>query len=500
MSRVGVEKTVEQLPGADAIFLSLENETTSGHIGGLSILDPTGADGFSIDRLVRELEERVGYEPRFSMRVRTVPLGLDRPYLEHDPGFRFADHVHRVAVPQPGTMRELAALMGYLHGQKLDLRRPLWEAWIIEGLEHGRVGLYLKIHHALMDGESGQALTRIMADPEPEPKQPFGERYEALRPVRPAPTRISDLEVGLRTARHLVDAPGRLATMVGNLVKTTAVSRLREWLEIESPPISAPRLSFNDCLGARRGFASSRVALADVKRVKDHFNTTVNDVVLAITGDALRGYLLERGELPESSLVAMIPISTRAEGDASLGNQITSAPCSWATDIEDPVERLLAIHRNADRTKAFARQYDSDILGNIGEAMPPILAKAFLDAASSAMPVIGNATVSNVRGTPFPLYSAGARIEAMYPLSLLTDTQGLNITVVSYCGQLDFGLTVDPSLVPDAWGLAARIPAALETLVKATGHVAAQDAPTDRSRAGVDYLQPVEPPPAADVA
>lgn len=488
---------MEQLPGSDAVFLSLENETTSGHIGGLSVLDAANAPGFSIDRLVQTLVERVSYEPRFSMKLQPAPLGLDRPYLMEDRAFDPMNHIHRVAVPASGSMREVGQLLGYLHQQKLDRSLPLWEAWVLEQMEDGRVGLYLKVHHALMDGESGQALMQIMNDLEPEPEGPFADRYEAAFGPRPAPApRISNVEIGLRTARSVAETPRRVAAMAGSLMKTAAVSQLQRWLDIDAPPASAPRLRVNGRISKRRAFACSRVSLADVKAVKQHYRTTVNDVVLAVTADAMREHLLERDELPKASLVAMIPISTRAKGDASPGNQITSAPVSWATEIEDPVARLEQIHRNAERTKRFAKQFDSDLLGNIGKALPPVFASALLDFAPSAAPVIGNVTISNVRGTPFPLFTAGARIEAMFPISLLTDTQGLNITVVSYDGNLDFGLTVDPSLLPDVWRLAERIPVALERLVKAMDRLEVEAPPARATGEGVP--DPVELLHAAD--
>lgn len=456
-----------QLSGADSMFLSMETERTTGHVGGLSILDPSDAPDFSIARLIEMMEERMAYEPRFSMKLKRVPYGLDKPYLVDDHDFRVRDHIKRISAPAPGGLKEVAELIGYLHEQRLDLTRPLWEAWIIEGLEDGRVGMYMKTHHALMDGQASSDLSTILCDLEPNPKQPF-----SLPQIREREKRFvegySDFEIRVRAARELVKAPRKILGLASNLIRTGVATSLASFMDSEAPPSSAPRLRFNGKVGKHRGFVCSRVALEDIKRVKKHFDTTVNDVVLAVSGAAMREYLLEQGELPEEQLVVMIAISTREEGDKSMGNQVTSVPCGWATDLEDPVERLLQIHRNAEKSKQFAKNYDADLIGGMGDALPPALADLMMSSVGDSAPVMANALVSNVRGTPFPLYSAGARIEAMYPMSILQDTQGLNITVVSYCDHVDFGFTYDPDLLPDPWTLAEKVPSAMEELVKAT--------------------------------
>ena len=226
-------------------------------------------------------------------------------------------------------------------------------------------------------------------------------------------------------------------------------------------------MSFNGNPGPRRAFACASVPLDAVKEVRKRFDVTVNDVVLALTGSAVRRYLLERGELPKQSLVATIAVSLRTEGDTSADNQVTTASIPWATDRADPVARLLRIHRAAERAKQSARGAESQILSQLGEAFAPGLVNLFFRIGAeqgAALFMPGNAVVSNVRGTPVPLYIAGARIESMYPLSILAPTQGLDITAVSYCGSIDVGFTVDPDLVPDPWRIADGIPLALEEL------------------------------------
>ncbi len=205
-----------------------------------------------------------------------------------------------------------------------------------------------------------------------------------------------------------------------------------------------------------------------MKAVKKHFDVTVNDVVLALTGSAVRAHLVQSDALPEDSLVAIIAVSTRKEGNNEVGNQVTMVPCVWASDEPDPVERLKQIHRNADFSKEFSASYDADITTGMGEAFPPGVTNFFMRTlgpgmATSFMP--GNAIVSNVRGTPVPLYVAGARIECMYPLSILAPSQGLNVTVVSYMGKVDVGFVVDPDLVDDVWELAEGVKTAMAELL-----------------------------------
>jgi WS/DGAT/MGAT family acyltransferase len=224
-------------------------------------------------------------------------------------------------------------------------------------------------------------------------------------------------------------------------------------------------VSFNAPLGPQRAFAWASVSLDAVKRIKEHFGVTVNDVVLALTGSAVRHYLAARGELPRQPLVAAMPVSTRGAGDASLGNQLDATSVSFATDVADPVERLLAIHASAKTAKEMEKAMRAHELGPLGEAAPPRLinlAVRALTGAGVSVPV--NVAVSNVIGPALPLYTAGARIEHVFPMSVLLPGAGLNVTTFSYHGLVDFGFTVDPELVPDAWPLAGGVPAALREL------------------------------------
>ena len=459
---------MEQLPGGDAVFLAMETPNAPAHVGGLTLLDPSESPDFSFERVREMIGERIRLEPRFTRKLREVAFGLDRPYLVDDPDFDVKKHVNRIAVPAPGGMRELADLAGYLHARPLDRDRPLWELWLIEGVENGRVAMFMKSHHCLMDGQSGAGLAELLCDLEPNPKD---GPILSPKPAKLDEAELSDLQVALRAVRNVATTPRRMARFSARMLRSTAGMMWSSVREPEAPPLpnAVPRVSFNQDIGPRRGFACTSVSLSDVKAVKKHFDVTVNDVVLALTSSALRRYLSARNELPEESLVAMIAISTRKEGDGEVGNQITTVPVTWATDIEDPAERLEQIHRNADKSKELSKNYDADMLAGMGDAMPPGLINLYIRNASGmvASMVPGNVVVSNVRGTPVPLYTAGAKIECMYPMSLLAPGQGLNITVVSYMDQVDVGFTVDPDLVPDPWVLADAIQDGLDELLVA---------------------------------
>jgi WS/DGAT/MGAT family acyltransferase len=458
---------MEQLPGSDAIFLAMDTDTVYAHVGALTVLDPSDAPRFSFAR-VRELtNERIREIPRFTQKLRPVPFELDRPYLVEDPHFNIDNHLHRIAVPSPGTMRELGELAGHLYAQHLDRRKPLWEAWFIEGVEGGKVALLVKTHHCLIDGASGAGLGEMLFDlqPDPPPRQP------EPRATPKAPAREqSDWELAARGLASAMLTPSRMARygfqmarQIGTMLPYLRAPELR-------PFTGVPQVSFNAPIGPRRALACSSVPLGDVRELKKHFDVKLNDVVLELTASAVRRYLSARGELPVESLAVAIAVSTRAEGDASLGNQVTTIFVSWATDLEDPAERLRKIHENVSKAKEMEKALRAHEIQAIGDTAPPRwINLAWRALLASGVPAPSNLMVSNVPGPPFPLYTAGARIECMYPMSILAPGNGINVTVISYRGRIDFGFTVDPELVPDPWFLAEGIPIALEELKRKSG-------------------------------
>ncbi|MEM7412254.1 MAG: wax ester/triacylglycerol synthase family O-acyltransferase [Myxococcota bacterium] len=449
-------RTVNQLSDGDAIFLSMETSNSAGHVGAVMVLDPTTSPGFGFERLREHVARRLSLVPRFGWKLRRTLFDHDRPYWVEAGDYDPRDHVVRTAVPAPGNDRQLAALTARLHAQPLDPTRPLWEIWIIEGLADGRIGMYMKTHHALVDGSGGAGLMAVLADLSPEPSEtPFvPDAY-----VETAPATPSALEIASRSLRNAASRPGRFFDHLGRGVRSLARRSPAQQTEV-------PKLFFNEPISRRRGFATARIDFERVRDLKKHFDVTVNDVVLTLVGSAMSRWLRERGEQPEASLVAMCPVSTR-EGD-SMGNQITSMAVPLATDVSDPAARLCHVHENARAAKEeVADGTHFDWTAALGESMAPAFTQLVVRAAYSAAdsaPLPGNFVVSNVRATPTPLYLDGARVESMMPMSILAVGQGLNVTVVSYTDHIDVGILVDPDLVPDAWEFAAQFDRALEEL------------------------------------
>lgn len=460
---------MKQLSGTDSLFVSMETTEIHGHVGGLILLDPTDTPNFAFERVTSNLAERLplaGQE--FVSKLQESPLGLSRPYLVPDENFDLSRHVHRIGLPAPGGMRELADLAGFLHSQKLDRRHPLWEMWFIEGVENGKSAIYMKTHHALMDGMKGADLSVILCDLEPEPAS--APTVPALAESEPAPTALEQAWEGVTNIAAL---PRRIATY-GFQALRRGVNMAPYLLEkgLEAAPSIAPRLSFNGDLSPSRGFAFTSLPLADVKAIKSAAGVKLNDVALEVCGTAMRKYAERNGEDLDASLSVTCPVSTRSEGDAESSNKVASMMVDCATNLDDPAARLRAIHANASRAKEMTRIARETPIASIGEVLPPALVNLGFRAIAGLADLSGtlpsNATVSNVPGPPVQLYIAGARVERVFPISVLATTQGLNFTAVSFIDRFDIGVTVDPEMVPDAWMLAECIDDAFEELRIAT--------------------------------
>jgi WS/DGAT/MGAT family acyltransferase len=458
-----------QVPGPDAAFLYGERPEWHFHVSALTVLDPTSSNRFSFDEVVAQIQRRLHLSPQFRWKLLESPLHLrlERPVWIDDPDFDIDNHVHRVAAPRPGDRRAVGDLVGQLVSYKLDRSRPLWEMWLIEGLEDGRVALLAKIHHSIIDGQSGSELATLLydleADPppddepppyEPEPAPSFAERiamatgHAAVWPIRAGRFSQQVLRQGITMGRHALggDPPAQ--------------------------PLQAPRTPLNGRLTSDRRFASAAVSLDDAKRVKDAFGVKLNDVVLAISAGALRDYLEGLGELPDKPLIAQVPVSLRAEADEHIGTKVAALFCSLATDIDDPGDRLRAIHASTISGKEMRRDLDADHRINWTDTLPPaaiaLAARSWSAAGLDARtPPVFNLIISNVPGPPFDLFLAGARVDAMYPMGPLLYGSGVNFTVVSDADELHFGLLSCPTLVPDPWVIADRLPAALDELLAA---------------------------------
>jgi diacylglycerol O-acyltransferase len=463
---------VRRLGGTDALFLSLETPSWHQHVGGLSIVDPGGRQ-ITFDQFLVRVADRLPYAPKFRWRLKDVPFGLDRPGWVDDDTFDVRRHVRRIGVPHPGGARELGEVVGTLMSTQLDRRRPLWEMWFIEGLAGGKLGVFLKYHHCLLDGVAGASLATVLLDLAPDAAEP-------LAPLPSPDERRAGPEPSAATllARTLFDQsrrPLQLARYATGLAAkgAAAVSGMSRH-EDNRAILRAPLTPFNGSIGPRRDLAFASVSMHDVRALKSRHDVKVNDVILALTAGALRRYLEKHDALPRTPLVAAVPVSTRSAGDAAHDNQISNMFVALATDVADPLERLRAVRRATMNAKAMRDAMGAREIQSLGEvASPLILGTAirtiYRTSLMSRIPLRINTVVSNVPGPPVPLYMCGGKVVAIFPSSVILEGMGLNVTVVSYLDRVDFGLLVDPDLVPDPWVLAGELPAALGELLEASG-------------------------------
>ena len=468
---------MRQLTSVDAQFLALESTRQSGHVAGLAILDPsTRPDGRLTLEAVHDLiAERLPLLPPLRWRLAEVPFGLDYPYWIDDPHFDLDFHVRELALPAPGTDDKLAEQVARIVGRPLDRARPLWEAYLIHGLGHGRVALLTKIHHSLVDGLSGAEIMGVLLDVVPEGREiPPAEEPHAdgdpgelemlargllglprypLRLLRALPTALPNLD---ETAFSTLPGAGTAARV------SDAVSRALRRGDgglLERTNLKAPKTSFNGRISPHRRFAFGQLPLDTVKTIKNRHGCTVNDVVVSICAGAVRRWMEEHDELLDEPLVAQIPVSVRSDNEmGTFGNRIMLMSAPLFTNIEDPVDRLLRTHEALRVMKDRHRAMPAELLQDANHFIPPaVFSRAArvtfaLSTASPGRPT-WNLVISNVPGPQFPLYLAGARLDANYPVSVITDGMGLNITVMSYCGTLDFGIVADRDQMPDVWRL-----------------------------------------------
>jgi len=478
---------MQQLTGLDTSFLNLETATTYGHVCGLAIFDPsTASTPPNLEDVKQLIQDRIHLLPPYRRRLVEVPLGLDHPYWIEDPDFDIDFHVRHIGLPPPGDNRQLGEQVSRIVARPLDRSRPLWELYVIEGLEGGLVAQLTKIHHCAVDGVSGAELLTTLLDVTPEPRKVDPPR-KAWRPD-PQPTQVEMLARGLwavagtpragfRLGREAIRNLPALADQFGfdlpgrSLIDQATGRRATEMLSEASTP--APRTSFNDRITPHRRFAFGSISLAEVKDMKKHFGVTVNDVVMAICAGALRRYLEERGELPADPLVAMVPVSVRTEEQkGSFGNQVSAMSASLHTHVADPAERLRRIHETMRIAKEQHQALPASLMQDFAQFAPPAVAARAARVIARAsvnnwMDLPFNVVISNVPGPQFPIYGIGSKLVANYPVSAINDGVGLNITVQSYDGNLDFGLVACRELVPDVWEIMDYLRDALEELKEA---------------------------------
>lgn len=463
------------MAGVDAGYLYLETPTMHMHTLKIAVLEP-GDEPFGTDRLAEELLARIERLPPLARRILPAPLGLNHPLWVTDQRVDLDRHLVSHPVPEPGGMKGLEKLVGEVAGTPLDRRRPLWEMHVCEPFGDGRFAVITKMHHALADGVAANALLANVVD-EPAAEDPSATRAGTTAPaLEKAPSWAGQL------FGALLGAVLQLRALPGLLVRTAralgAVGRDRRSSEVAVPRplLDVPRTRFNRPLTPRRSFATSSLSVSEIKALQKAHGVSMNDVVLAVVGGALRRWLLSLGELPDRPLVAGVPVATDPPGaDRRLGgNRVSNLFTSLATDLADPRERLRQISRTTRESKAVQQTLGPDMLVDWVQFAPPAPLSAAMrlysrlrGAAYHPPPL--NVVVSNVRGPKEPVSIAGARLVDLYSVGPILEGIGLNVTAWSYVDRMNFSFLTCPDLVADVEALVAELSPALQELREETG-------------------------------
>ncbi len=466
---MGAFGAVERLSGLDASYLYTESPSLHMHTLKISILDVSEVPGgYSFERVKEVLAEHLHLLPPFRRRFVPVPLSLHHPVWVEDAGFDIDNHVRRTTAPAPGGPRELDAVISDIASTPLDRSRPLWEVWVVEGLEDGQVGFVGKIHHTAADGVAASALLANVMRLEPGELHPD----PPSRPWWPQPIPGARRLV-LDALRDLVLMLVRLPALIYETAKKVrrVVQVRREADTDDLPPgaFAGPRTSFNQGLTPRRAFGSITLPLEEFKQVKTAFGVTINDVVLTVVAGSVREYLIGRGESHETPLVAAVPVSSDAPGTVRLlGNKVSNMFTALRTDIDDPVERLLATSRVTSTAKDLQNALGVETMEQWVEYTPP---KPYAWLWHRFVPRLKrppiNCIVSNVPGPKQPLYIAGARMTGLFSVGPILEGVGLNVTVWSYLDNMNFSAICCPDTLPDVHAITEGLRHALDDLVKA---------------------------------
>ena len=474
---------MQQLTGLDAAFLALETAKTTGHVGGVCVLDPRDAPKpLTLARLTDVLGERLPLVPVLRRKLLNVPLGLDQPYWIDDPDFDIEYHIREIALPRPGSDAQLTEQVARLHARPLDRSRPLWEIYLITGLAKRRAAVYTKIHHSAVDGASGAELLTVLLDLTPDGREvPAAAPFTPGRP--PGPAALAVLAAArlawrpvqtVRVTNEMIRVMPTLAPTLSRFVGGMLGLNRGDGQVITTTLGRAPSTPFNRLVTQHRRVAFRSVDLDTVKTIKNAFGVSVNDVVMAMCAGALRRWLAEHDVLPDQPLIAMIPVSIRDPASkGALGNKISAMLAMLPTNIAEPGRRLEIVHAATKLAKSQQAAIPQGLVNQVSDFAPPALtARAarvvFATGLLHRLPPF-NLTISNVPGPNVPVYLCGAKLLAHYPVSVITDGQGLNITVVGYLGQLHFGLVSCRELVPDIEALAGFLTDELEVLLTAAG-------------------------------
>jgi diacylglycerol O-acyltransferase len=436
---------MKRLGAMDAAFLYMETANAPAHAAALQLFEPP-ADGRDFyDAFRSHLVTRIPLLPHLHQHLHETPMGLDHPVWVANSNVDLHYHLGHERLEPPGTIDQLTALAERLYPPLLDRSRPLWQYTVIDGLANGQVALFMKAHHACMDGIAAQATfdTFFSATPDPTPTP-------RAAPI-PSEREPGFFELMRDTYGHLAEQPRRTLRALPQAARALAKLGARS-LESNAPP--APRTRFDVNVSKERRFAVSSLSLARVRTVAKARGVTINDVIMALCGGALRRYLAGKDELPDETLVAFAPVSIRTSDDDALSNQVIGMMTPLATDIDDPLARLDAVHEGATIAKAQLEDIKGLVptdfaMPGVAALIPGIFQLMSNLHVQERMPPLYNVAVSNVPGIRHPIYMSGARMVAEYPMSIVQDGAALNITVMGIEDALDVGIVACARAVPD---------------------------------------------------
>lgn len=447
-------KDLNSVSGMDATFLYGETPTSPMHVGSVAVVEGS----LKFETFKKTIESRIHMIPNMRKKLVHVPFGVDYPYWVDDPNFNIELHIQHVALPQPGSWKELRALASSIFSEPLDRTRPLWSYTFVEGLNNipqvpeGSVALISKVHHVAIDGVAGAGMLGILFDLAPSDKE--------IPPPKPFKPKAlpNELTLVYKSALSFTKDPFKLPKIFADTVKATlktgVVSRAKR-SDLPTAPFTAPQTPLNGIISAQRKWNAAILDFNRVKALKNIMGTTLNDVILAICAGALRRYLLDMDKLPLKPLVAMVPISVRDKDDnTNQGNQISAMLVQLPTNIEDPIERLETIHENTMRGKTYQGAMGAKTLSNIAEAVPFGIANqaaklySRYHIAKFHAPAM-NLTITNVPGPNQALYIQNHKLLSIMGMAPIIDGMGLIITVLSYNGLITISPTTDVNSMPD---------------------------------------------------
>ena len=496
------QQHLDRLTSIDASFLAQEGRASHMHIGGVLIFEgPTPA----FDDFLDHIRGRLHLVPRYRQKLATPPLETGRPLWIDDPDFNLEYHVRHTALPPPGTEDQLFLLASRIASQQLDRSKPLWENWLVEGLDGDRFALISKTHHALVDGISGVDLASVLFDAEREPEAGPNAAGAELEPWRPEPE-PSSADLVLAGARGVVTTTASLLTrtVVAASRPATSLQLARDVLEglgelVWAGLNPAPETPLNVEIGPHRRYAVVRQQLADYKEIKDALGGTVNDVVLTVVSGALGQWLRSRGVRTEGlEMRALVPVSVRTSDQRGhLGNQLTVMRGPLPVYIEDPVSRLRFIRAAMDGLKESKQAVGAATLAAVNNLAPPtILAQASRLNFSTRL---FNLLVTNIPGPQMPLYVLGRELQDLFPVAFLPENHALAVAIMSYNGGLDYGLLGDYDAMPDLDVVADGVEATLaELLAAARGRSGRGDGRGSVSPSNGNGTPPAETPAVAN--